>query len=730
MKKSLFILAICLQPATALASEHDQTDNMAGNTSDNSGHRASDGLSAIIVHGQKPLDQPSEIGSRLGLTVRETPALVDIVTQSDMQNQGLRTAIEALNSSAGVASGNLPGSIGSVSMRGFHRAVNYLYDGVRMPNSDTGMRNWDTWSFERIEVLKGPASVTAGEGALAGAINFVPRRPKTDKSEGEILASYGSFDTIRLAGDLNAPINEAVAVRTNMSWSRSSGWVDDTDSTSLAASASVLIQPTDRLSATLTAEYFEDTYSGAYFGTPIVSAAIAQRPSSIISSTTGQVLDKAMRRVNFDASENDVSSHTLWLRGRINYQLTEHMILTSDSSYYDGFRNWRNADEYKFNTVTHLIDRSATMITHDHQFWNQRVNLAFDGQIAGLRNRLSAGFEIGKTRFFTKRRFGSMASVDPFNPVSGHIAVDTATNFATRQDINADVNQFAFFAESAINFTEDWLLVSGIRYDSIKLDRTIHDKNSNIVQNYGQNYHPITWRIGSVYNLTEETQVFAQYTRAVTPVSGLLLISAANATFNLSKGASYEAGIKASLFDNRLALTASAFHIRQSDILTRDPDNPALVYQGGVQQSKGVELALNWTPTTELSLAFNGTLLDAKYNKLIEAGGLDRAGNRPTNVPEKLANFTVSYSPQNLPVTIAGHMRYNGGFYTSNSNAVKVNGFTVYDASIAWESKLGTFTLRGRNLTQKFYADWSGYAEGLVFIGAPRSVDLSFNRRF
>ena len=42
----------------------------------------------------------------------------------------------------------------------------------------------------------------------------------------------------------------------------------------------------------------------------------------------------------------------------------------------------------------------------------------------------------------------------------------------------------------------------------------------------------------------------------------------------------------------------------------------------------------------------------------------------------------------------------------------------------------GTFTLRGRNLTDTFYADWSGYASGLVFIGAPRSVDLSFTRRF
>jgi iron complex outermembrane receptor protein len=39
-------------------------------------------------------------------------------------------------------------------------------------------------------------------------------------------------------------------------------------------------------------------------------------------------------------------------------------------------------------------------------------------------------------------------------------------------------------------------------------------------------------------------------------------------------------------------------------------------------------------------------------------------------------------------------------------------------------------TLRGRNLTDAFYSDWSGYASGLVFIGAPRSVELSFSKHF
>lgn len=685
---------------------------------------------AIIVTGQRELEDKTEVSGRLGLTIRETPAIVDVVTQESMQLQGIRSAIEAMNAAPGVASGNLPGSIGSVAMRGFHRAVNYLYDGVRMPNSDAGMRNWDAWSFERIEVIKGPASVTSGEGALAGAINFVPRRPKLAELSGEALASYGSFDTARLAGDVNVPLTQSLAVRADASWSRSSGWIDDTDSRTFAVSGSLLFRPSDRFSLTVSVDYFEDKFSTAYFGTPVVSREVARDPSSVVSGSAGLVLDRAMRRINFDVADSDVSSDSTWVRARGEYELTDTLKIVSDTAYYDSFRNWRDADEYTFNPATGLIDRSTTIITHDHQFWSQRAHLAFDGRIAGLRNRFTAGFEVGHTDFFTKRRFGSAPSADPFAPARGIFPADTPANFATRQDVTADVDQLAFFAENALNLTDEWLLVAGIRYDHIKLDRRVVNATSGAVQAYGQTYDPISWRVGTVYSVTPATQLFAQFTRAVTPVSGLLLISAANAAFDLTTGESYEGGIKTSLAGDRVQLTASAFHIRQNDILTRDPANPAVTVQGGSQVSKGVELAVNWTPVEEVSMALSGTLLDAGFKQLIEAGGADRSGNRPANVPQRLADLVVTWSPGALPVAVTGNVRHSGGFYTSNANTVKVNGFTTFDAAVSWDANFGTLTLRGRNLTDRFYADWSGYASGLVFIGAPRSVDLTWTKRF
>jgi iron complex outermembrane recepter protein len=689
---------------------------------------AASDVEEVVITGS--LERQADAAGRLGLTNRETPAIVDVLTQDDLLAQGVRNAIEALNAAPGVASGTLPGSMGSVAMRGFHRAVNYLYDGVRMANSDVGMRNQDTWAFERVEVIKGPASVTSGEGALAGAINFVPRSPQLGDASGEVLASAGSFGSSRLAGDINVPLSDTVVARVNASWSQTDGWIDDTDSDTLAVSSALYFEPNERFALTLRADYNEDDYTTIYYGTPLVSRAVARNPSAAVSGSAGLVLDEAMRDINFNLADGAMGSDTLWLRADAEYRLTDTLKLVSDTSWYSSDRHWRDSDEYSFNTGTGLINRFLTLITHDHDYWNQRLHLAYDGMLGGMRNRFTIGTEVSGTDFFTQRRFGTAAAATPFNPARGAFPADVPANFGTRQNVTADVKAGAVFAEDAINLTPEWLLAAGIRLDNFELDRDVLNVTAGTTQNYGQDYDAVSWRTGTVYSLTPETQLFAQYTSAVTPVSGLLFMSATNANFDLTTGDSWEAGIKTSLTGQGVELTASVFKIRQDDILTRDPANPAVVFQGGNLQSEGVEVVVNLPATDQLAINLSGTVLDAGYGELIEAGGSNRAGNLPQNVPERMADLVVTYSPRDLPVSVSGSARYSGSFFTSNANSVKVKAFTTYDAALTWNAAFGALTLRGRNLTDEFYADWSGYASGLVFVGAPRSVDLTFVRKY
>lgn len=720
MRTSLLAIAACLIATPALAEEGD-------NRSENRNDR-----DTIIVTGRAPeadLDFAPAIGSRLGLTNRETPAIVDVLTQNDFQVQGLNNAIDALNAAPGVFAGNDPGAIGLGSLRGFTRGTNFQYDGVRTSTPGSEFRNWDSWSFERVEVLKGPASVLAGDGALVGTINFVPKQPRLGETSADVLGSFGSYDTWRLAGGLNVPLGETSAARIDAVASQSDGWVNGAGSKTFAITGAYLWQPTDRFSIRLSVDHFEDEFTTAYYGTPLVPRAIARQPNNFATTASGLVFDEALRKVNYEVNDGIVESDSTWLRARIDYDVSDSWSFRNDFSYFTGDRNWQGSDVYTFNTTTNLVDRSSTIITHDQDVVFDRATLAYDGNIGGLRNRFTIGGELSLTGFDSKRRFGNTTSVDPYNPVRGLFpTTDTPAVFGTRQQVRADVDTISVFAEDALNVTSDLILVGGVRYDRIKLDRSIFNVTSGATTAYANTYEPFSWRLGAVYSVRPSTQLFVQYSSAVVPVSGLLFISAANSAFDLTKGKSVEAGVKTDLFGDRVQLTMSVYHIRQDNILTRDPNNVNVTIQGGSQTSTGFETSISAALTDTLQLSLGAAILDAKFDKLIEAGGANRSGNRPTNTPEQLADLTLAWSPKSVPLSIFGAVRYNGKFFMDNANTVRIAPVTLFDAGVTWRAGFANISLRGRNLTDRLYGG-TGFGNQ-VELGAPRSVELSISRRF
>jgi len=691
----------------------------------------------IIVTGRNTalaLDRPAPAASRLGLTHRETPATLDVLTQQRMQTEGLRTAVEAFNAAPGVNGGTLPGSVGATSMRGFNNtAIAYLFDGVRLSGSNSAIRNFDTFNFERVEVLKGPASVLYGEGALAGTINLVPKRAELNSNSGQGLISYGAFNTVRGGLGGNIALGQKSALRLDASASRSDGWADDTGSETRALTASLMTQPSERLTLTLFADYFYDASKTPYFGSTLVPADIARDPSGLAENRQGLVLDRATRKTNYDVEDGVMRSESWQVRGRADYKLNPNWTLTNELAGYSADRLWRNVEDVSFNRATGLIDRNTTLIAHDHQYWSDRAWAAYDGTLGGRRNRFTLGAEYSDTHFLTTRRFGTTTSVDRLNPVRGRFPDTTQANFpgaGNRVDWISDAKVAAVFAENAFNVTPRWLLVGGVRYDHIELERQTTDLNTGAVANFGQTYDPVSWRIGTVYDLAPRTQVYGQVSHAVTPVSSFLFLNAANARFDLSSGDAVEIGLKSSFWRDRADLTAALYHIRQDDILTRDPANPALTIQGGEQSSYGLEVSLSASLTDQLRVDASAAILTSQYDTLLKPGGVSMAGNRPPNVPQQLFDLSAYYSLTSLPLTLGATVRHDGDFYTDDANSFRVKSHTVVDAQVSWRAPFGRVTVRGRNLFDTLYADWSGYGPTQVYLGAPRSVDVTLARSF
>lgn len=731
IRRSPLLLTLPLIPGVVMAQEAStSTDAVQLSPVQITGEQASE--AADPLH----LEHTNSTGSRLGLTARETPAAVETKTQQDMQVKGLRTTKEAFSDITGATVGNVPGNPAVLSMRGFSgNTINVLQDGVRVAASTIVTRDVDTWNYEKIEVLKGPSSVLYGEGALGGAVNMITRKASLDGQHVDGMLSYGSFDTQRSALGVNQPLSDTVAVRADISYLNSDSLydVDDQKTTALGITTSLLYAPNDDLSMLFAFDHFDDEYDSTYQGAPLVAASAAKNPSSIVNNPYGLVIDKSARHTNYNPDGAHSGARSNAVRWTTDYQLNPTWSLNNVMSYYRARREFFLSGEQSYTASTGQLARTVQRISHDQEFWSERLSANNDTTLGGFRNRFSIGGEYSYTDLYNPRQNGTAAAVDPQHPDVGTFPSSADSNWpgaGKNVTYQSNMDNVALFAEDAFNLTPDWLLVGGMRYEDINLRRTVTDVNLGTRTRFHPTYDPFSWRLGTIYNLTPDIQLYAQYSTAVTPVSSLLLISSANGEFDLSKGKSVEVGFKASVFDGATTVLGSVYWIELNDILTRDPNDSTLTVQGGQQTSKGMELSASTQLTRQLRVDIGGSLVDARYDDLVEAGGADRSGNHPINVPHTTASASALYTLDALPVTLGAFVKHASGFYTDTANTYFVRGHTTLDASVAYELKNATVTLRGRNLTNEFYGEYSGYSSTQIYLGAPRSAELGVTFKF
>lgn len=670
------------------------------------------------------LDVKNTTGSALNLTPREIPATVNIVSQKDIEERGARGFVETLRLVPGVVAGNNPGEVGTTVTRGFYKAVGFSIDGARVADPVFLGRDYGSFHFERLEVLKGPASVVSGTSGLAGSYNILTKQASTERNFSEAMVSYGSFGTLDTGLGVNAVLSKDAAIRSTFTYSRSNGYVNDTDFQKVGLTNSILLKPSDRLKVTAAIDYFKDNFSTAYYGTPLVNRSVARDPTDVVSSQNGLVLDRSMRYTNYNFNDGNMKSESVWLRGAADYKLSSNWSIKNEVSYYQADRLWRDADFYTYTAPS--ITRGTTYISHDHEFWSDKMVLSYDGVIGGMRNRFATGAEYMATTFGSTRRFGSTAGVDIANPDRGYYPDGVK---GSRE--SADHTTRAVFAENALNLTPAWLVSTGIRHESIDLTRRSVSETSGVATTFGTDLSSTTWRIGSSYELFRGTSVFGQYAKAAIPISSALMITGlANTRFKLSTGTTAEVGVKSTMFGGMVTTTASLYQIDQDDIITRDPSNPTVSIQGGSQRSRGVEVETAISLSDQWKVSLSGTLIDAYFTNLYTSAGKSQIGNRPLNSVPYAWSALMTYRFSALPATVGVQVTGVGPFYTDNTNAYQARERTVLDAWVGFDVGKGTLRVRGRNLTDEFYAEWADYNATSLYIGAPRSFDVTYSIKY
>ncbi|MGC4071557.1 MAG: TonB-dependent receptor [Nibricoccus sp.] len=695
-----------------------------------------------------PLDATTSTGSRLGLTNRELPASISIITQEVMQLRGFRTAAEAVEGAVGMTGGVFFGSIPYYSTRGFTgNNITVLRDGIRQNTAAQSSRPLDSFNLDRVEILKGPASLMFGEGAVGGAVNYVSKSPNNSFG-GETQVSLGAWNTIRLGAGVGGPIvKDTLNYRFDISHTSTDGYVDRNSQEYLSVSGALAWRIMPQVSLTYSVAYVRDDIE-SYYGNPVVYDAVinttiagAQPEVRKVNTATDAMVnprvDSRARRTNYNIQDNSVKTENAFQRLRAEFAVSPEIDIRNEVYVANQLLHWRNLENSTWNPATQRVDNSEfALIYRDDLLVGDRLDAVFKHDIAGRKNRFVIGGSIerndltrGGNPANVPTTLPSVTLIDPapiFGPVSryvktGRIVIETT----------------AFFAEDIFELTPQIKLIGGVRHDDIAVQRdTLLNTTTTPLtpfSTFEKSYHPWTGRAGVVWSATRDLNLYASFSRAAEPVTQLVSLTSARADFTLQKGRQVEVGAKQTFWSGKADATIAVFDILKSDLLTQTVVNGVRVSQQiGAISSKGAEVAFAVSPADGWRVETNFAYTDAEFRDFGEnlgAGVISRTGKVPPGVPEIVTNLFVAKRFTN-GLTLSGGPRYVGKRAANNNNSLWSDSYTTLDAAIGYTHERWTLTLRGRNLLDQEYEEFPTAVGAMVRLADPRNVEVSVKFAF
>ena len=661
------------------------------------------------------LKTATSAGSRLNLNSLETPASVESLSGERIRARGDRSVQDAVTRTTGITNTATPGNGGSsYSARGFvgQGSVMQLYDGIRMySGAGTVTFPVDDWSVERIDVLRGPASVLYGEGATGAVINVIPKKPFSGEIENHLRVGYGSYDSQQQALDSGGSLTDTLSYRLNLNHIQSNGWIDHGDSESTFISAALRWQARDDLAFTLSHDYGDQEPQND-FGVPLINGRY----------------HKSLRDKNYNVRDAKLHYNDQWTRLNTQWQISDHLSASNELYYLKAQRRWQNAENHGWDQDRQTLLRSGYFsIKHDQEQIGDRQTFTLNHDLFGLRSKTLVGMDYNRIHFSLHSNSpyhdvdADGQPVDLYHPDRGEF--QSASPY--RDQFTTTTQQVSLFAENRTELTDQLSLVTGVRRDIVHLDRDDLIDHARTDRSLSAN----SWKVGLVYELTPDMSVYAQQATSVDGVAGLISLYPSEQGFDMARARQTEVGFKQMFWDQRGEWTLAAYHIVKKDLLTPDPNNPGNSLQVGQQSSNGLEASLDLQLPDRWQLQANAAFVRAEYDKFDDEG-VSRKGNRPTDVPRRTANLWLSKTISDDLNAGAG-VRYVDSRYADLANTVVLPSYTVVDATVSWKAlPKTTLGLRLNNLFNRQYAV-SQYNGGQQWImGEPRSFFVTADYTF
>ncbi|MBT1704629.1 TonB-dependent receptor [Chryseosolibacter indicus] len=627
-----------------------------------------------------------------------------------------------------------------------------------------------TSNIERIEVLKGPASVTFSSVDPGGSINMVTKKPLATERR-EVSMGVGSFSTMRATLDFTGPLNESKTLlyRINGGLQEGRSFRDLVKNNAVLVSPSISYIPSDK-----TAINAEMIYSN--------STGTLDRGQPIFGAIAGATdLNSTPISLNLGAANDFFKSKEMIIMTSVAHQFSSKIGFNTTymkQTWTENLQEHRTTNAFAVDINNEPVTNLAAMqFVQRQQYWNTdnlTAYLNFDFNTGNVRHKLLTGYDLSR---WHKTKGGGQNAARGFLLNDGTVASSfipaNASNYQTitidgRTLPKPNVNHFNLSNPSyTIRNVDDYTMNSRTAVPSamtstnavyiqeqVKIGKwsallSLRNEWFEDITNYKApseasfDNTALIPRIGVTYEIVKQVHVYATYLEGYQPQSNTVSLMPSTGAFfwDPNSPARFkplisdlkELGAKSELLGGRIIMTLAAYEINQKNILINAnlPAFPDSLVQRGADRSRGIEWELSGYITPDLQINASYSFIDAR---IVEDSNEILNGRRKENTPTHSGNIWMRYNFSQSTLHDLGvgvGMQYNGSKVPWFSRSFEVPGYTIMDVALYYTPSKAHMQL-ALNINNVFDTTyWIGAQNYLrLFPGAPRNFMLTATYKF
>ncbi|WP_370875409.1 TonB-dependent siderophore receptor [Methylobacterium amylolyticum] len=625
----------------------------------------------------------SATATRTDTPLRDSPQTINVVPREVITDQADLRLTDAVTNVSNVTPGStVQGRSQNYIIRGFATQI-FAVDGVLINPAITFYPvERDLVNAERVEVIKGPASVLYGRGDPGGVINIVTRRPTLEPTADASLLG-GSFGFRRFQGSVSSaiPAVEGLAARVSFAAQEDPTFrnIGDNSNRRVFVAPAVSWTPSADTRVYVNSEF---TSQRTQYDEGLV-AFQGRVPLDNISRYYGEPFSRyygAFNAITMRA-EHDVNEN-LTLRQVINGQWGEFNLFAARAT--------------GVNAAGTLVARRDSAVESRFAAVDTQTEAIAKFDTFGFGHTVLTGFEYTNGFRHPLSLQGSLASISFLYPVYG--AVPGALGL--QADLKQRLELFGFYVQDQIVLAPGLQLVLGARFDLGTQYYFSRQPNSR-TQPPEQSLFGASPRVGLIYRPIEPLTFYASYATSFVPQTANVLnvVNPAPET-----GEQVEVGTRIDL-NPGLTLSGAAFRITRNNVAGTDPANTGFSVITGQQRSEGVEADLAGEILPGWKVIGGVGYLDARITKDTTFA----VGNRLVGVPAFSGSVWTTYDFREGPLRglgLGAGVTHVGSRFGDLSNSYRVGAYNRVDAAVYYDIDAHwRFAVNMRNLTNARYIE-------------------------